>query len=95
MVNFDEAGGDEINQIYGELVNLIDGDVNDNVVQPLSELGAQHYVELNDIIFDQEEDFFPKYDPARSPEMEVDICFRGHSPSEHQSGSLTSDWGPH
>jgi hypothetical protein len=96
MVNFNEAGGDEINQIYGELVNLIDGDVNDNVVQPLSELGAQHYVELNDIIFDQEEDFFLNcYDPALSPEMEVDICFRGYSPSEHQNGSLTSDWGPH
>lgn len=96
MVNFNEVGGDEINQIYGELVGLIDGDANDNVVQHLSELGAEHYLELNDIIFDQE-DFFPNYyDPARSPEMDVDaICFRGHSPFEHQSGSVTSDWGPH
>lgn len=98
VANFNDAASDEINGIYSELADLMDilndGDgfvrlgstmsSNKNTAQQsLSELGAQNYVELNDIVYDQEEDLFPDfYAPVRSPEMDVDaIFFRGDAPS--------------
>jgi hypothetical protein len=92
VLNFNEAAIDQTNGIYGELAVLIDGVVNDgnepawlsstmssnnNRAQPsLSEPGGQHYVELNDIIFGQEEEFLPNfYDPVPSPEMDIDTFF--------------------
>jgi hypothetical protein len=91
VLNFNEAAVDQTNGIYGELADLIDVVDDDdepdwlsstmpsdnNRAQPsLSELGAQHYVELNDIIFGQEEGFFPNFDdPVPSPEMDIDAFF--------------------
>lgn len=93
--NFNEVAVDETNVIYGELADLIDGVGNDGdelaqlngtvsnnnnwADSSLSEPGAQHYVELNDIFFDQPEAFF-SYNPIPSPEMDIDIFFSGDAP---------------
>ncbi|KAJ4779742.1 NAC domain-containing protein 82 [Rhynchospora pubera] len=108
---FDETNGiyNELADLTAEVSNYGNGlgrlgstgapTSNSNVEQPfLSELGSQHYVELNDIVYGEEMDnFFLDYcDPAPSPEMDIDAFFSmGPNTSETPHSAPTSDSLPH